>query len=194
MVIYLCLCLRPPRQLRCRHACVRSRLTMPSERIGIVAIEHEREMHSSRIWRLDLSAWRCVRQVSQRGEQTHVSEGIVRRERWQARFMARRLVGQSDPKWSVANLPCRLADLPCLPTSLGSGAALLVCPFACLSFATSRRDWENYWRADDDHPWFHRSTTKRVSQVESKTVSKSERQGRQSLVHITNISCLRLKS
>ena len=128
------------------------------------------------------------------GEQTLVSEGIVRRERWQAKFMARRLVGQSDPKWLVANLPCWLADLPCLPTSLGSGAALPVCPFACLSFATSRRDWENYWRADDDHPWFHTSTTKRVSQVESKNVSKSERQGRHSLVHITNIICLRLES
>ena len=87
--------------------------------------------------------------------------------------MARRLVGQSDPKWLVANLPCRLTDLPCLPTSLGSGAALLVCPFACLSFATSRRDWENWRRADDDRPWFHTSTTKRVSQSESKNASKS---------------------
>ena len=52
---------------------------------------------------------------------------------WQARFMARRLVGQSDPKRLAAYLPCWLADLPCLPTSLGSGAALLVCPFTCLS-------------------------------------------------------------
>ena len=56
---------------------------------GIVAIERGRGMHSSRIWRLDLGAWRCVRQVSQRGEQTPVSEGIVRRERYTQRERGR---------------------------------------------------------------------------------------------------------
>ena len=53
-----------PLQLRCRHACLLSCLTMPSETGDCGNMTREREMHSSRIWPLGLGAWRCVRQVS----------------------------------------------------------------------------------------------------------------------------------